>query len=121
VAIRSSFTKLASEGSPLRTLSSLVLFWFKTSSTIQLLHQKLLSQMIVRCASSKYRANSQIISPTPLGDYGAKKNVMKEGYGLRLALPISRNTACKVTIGSGKQTATVGATSICTIPVQRRG
>lgn len=55
------------------------------------------------------------------GLWDKRKNVMKEGYGLRLRLPISQNIACKVTIGSGKQTVTVGATSICIIPVQRRG
>ncbi|GIJ89509.1 hypothetical protein Asppvi_008451 [Aspergillus pseudoviridinutans] len=51
-------------------------------------------------------------STNALGDYGAKKNFMKEEYALRLGLPISRNTSCKVTIGSGKQVTTVGTVTV---------
>jgi hypothetical protein len=59
----------------------------------------------IRCQLAEHSTHA-------VGDYGAKKNFMKEGYVLRLGLPISRNAACKVTIGSGKQVTTVGATSV---------
>lgn len=52
-------------------------------------------------------------STNAVGDYGAKKTYMKEEYALRLGLPVSRNTACKVTIGSGNLITTVGS-CICT-------
>lgn len=51
-------------------------------------------------------------STNALGDYGARKNFMREEYALRLGLPIRRNSTCEVTIGSGKQVTTVGTANI---------
>jgi predicted aspartyl protease len=43
-----------------------------------------------------------------LGDYGAKRNFVKEEYAIRLGLPINRSVVRKVTVGSGKEVTTVG-------------
>ncbi|KGO46712.1 hypothetical protein PEXP_068820 [Penicillium expansum] len=51
-------------------------------------------------------------STNALGDYGARKNFMREEYALRLGLPISRKSARKVTIGSGKEVTTVGTATV---------
>jgi hypothetical protein len=53
-----------------------------------------------------------------LGDYGAKTNFLREGFAERLRLPITRSSITKVTIGSGRQVATVGTT---TVPFKFRG
>jgi hypothetical protein len=44
-----------------------------------------------------------------LGDYGAKKNFIKEELAIRLGLPITRDLVCKVTVGSGQPVTTTGA------------
>ena len=43
-----------------------------------------------------------------LGDYGAKRNFVKEEYAIHLGLPINRSDVRKVTVGSGKEVTTVG-------------
>jgi len=48
-------------------------------------------------------------STKALGDYGAKKNFIKEDYAFRLGLPINRDVVYKVTVGSGKSVTTTGA------------
>jgi gag-polyprotein putative aspartyl protease len=48
-------------------------------------------------------------STKALGDYGAKKNFIKEEVAIRLRLPINRDLVCKVTVGSGKPVTTTGA------------
>ncbi|RYP51148.1 hypothetical protein DL768_003495 [Monosporascus sp. mg162] len=44
-----------------------------------------------------------------LGDYGAKKNFIKEEYAVSLGLPVNRDVVCKVTVGNGKTVSTTGA------------
>jgi predicted aspartyl protease len=48
-------------------------------------------------------------STKALGDYGAKENFINEEYALRLGLPINRDIACKVTVGSGNTVMATGA------------
>ena len=43
-----------------------------------------------------------------LGDYGAKRNFVKEEYAICLGLPINRSAVREVTVGSGKEVMTVG-------------
>ncbi|KAF2184810.1 hypothetical protein K469DRAFT_688417 [Zopfia rhizophila CBS 207.26] len=43
-----------------------------------------------------------------LGDYGAKKNFMKEEFAIRLGLKINCHTLCNIAVGSGKKVPTSG-------------
>jgi hypothetical protein len=53
-----------------------------------------------------------------IGDYGAKRNFIKEKYAIRLGLPINRSVVHKVTVGSGKEVTTVGT---ATAPFRFKG
>ncbi|RYP82396.1 hypothetical protein DL770_005577 [Monosporascus sp. CRB-9-2] len=57
-------------------------------------------------------------STKALGDYGAKKNFIKEKYAVSLGLPVNRDVVCKVTVGNGKTVSTTGAV---TAPFRFRG
>ncbi|RYP41530.1 hypothetical protein DL767_000957 [Monosporascus sp. MG133] len=57
-------------------------------------------------------------STKAVGDYGAKKNFIKEEYAVSLGLPVNRDVVCKVTVGSGKTVSTTGAV---TAPFRFRG
>ncbi|OCL01846.1 hypothetical protein AOQ84DRAFT_230094 [Glonium stellatum] len=43
-----------------------------------------------------------------LGDYGAKKNFIKEKFAICLGLAINRNLTCEVIVGSGEAVTTSG-------------
>lgn len=51
-------------------------------------------------------------STNAVGDYGAKRNFMKEKYAISLGLPISQNATCEITIGSGNQVTTTGTATV---------
>ncbi|CAI7587259.1 unnamed protein product [Penicillium manginii] len=99
----------------------------RSSNTPRLTYQKRGTDVKQESEFESARSNDRIFeipcqlaehSTNALGDYGAKKNFMKEAYALRLGFPISRNTSCKVTIGSGEQATTVGT---ATVPFRFRG
>lgn len=57
-------------------------------------------------------------STKALGDYGARKNFIKEEFAKRLGLPIDRALVCKVTVGNGKLVKTTG---VVTAPFRFKG
>jgi hypothetical protein len=59
----------------------------------------------IPCQLAEHPANA-------LGDTGAKRNFLREGYAINLGLPIASSPSCLVTVGSGKQVTTVGTTTV---------
>lgn len=59
----------------------------------------------IPCQLAQHPANA-------LGDYGAKRNFLRESFAMRLGLAITRSASCLVTVGSGRQVATVGTTTV---------